>query len=406
MLIFWILTGLLVMLAFAFIIPPFFTKTMVQTEAHDAINIAIYKEKCTEIEADDSLDAEQKQLAKQELKKTLGQELTGKTPIQGQARARWASLLVMILVPVCALGLYYRFGAPQLIEPPPPAPVMDEKMAEFPKMVEKLEKKMQETPDDPVGWQMLGRSYMILQRYQEAVPAFNQVIRLKGEKDAPALVDLAEAIAMSSNEQLAGQPSILLNNALAIDPNNMKALWLAGLAAAQAGDYPTAITHWEHLLAQFKPEDAEDRQAIEGHIAQARELMQTAQTGNTTKTTEASPATVVQLPITVTLDERLKNQLPANATLFIYARPAQGAKMPLAIVRKQASELPVNVVLDDNASVMPTMKLSGAKEVIVFARVSVSGNAMPQMGDLLGESTTISLPHTEQIQITIDQVVP
>ncbi|EIJ43247.1 cytochrome c-type biogenesis protein CcmI [Beggiatoa alba B18LD] len=414
MLTFWISASLLTLLALAFVIPPFFRRTSLpsETQSINAMNVAIYKEKCRDIDADETLSVAQKEIAKQELQKTLSTELKSGSQAMMQARARWASVIVLLFVPLLATGLYYEFGTPDLIEPPAKAenPMMSEKMAEFPQMVEKLAKKMQDNPDDPVGWQMLGRSYMVLQRYQDAIPAFNQVIRLKGEQDAGALVDLAEAMAMANNEQLTGQPSELLDKALAFEPTHIKALWLSGLAMAQLGDYRKAIERWESLLAQLKPEEAEDRQIIEKHIAQARELLQSegmsSVPAESASSRNSNNTAAVQLSVNVQLADSLKTQLPANATLFIYARPAQGGRMPLAIVRKQASELPINnVILDDTTSAMPTMKLSSAQSVVVFARISASGNAMPQMGDLMGESSTLSLPHVEPIQIMIDKVV-
>lgn len=418
---FWIIAAGFTLIALAFVIPPLLRKNTELPENDRALqtNLSIYKERLAELQQE-NLSDEQFAAAKLELDKLLAQDVRKTELNQSQPRARWISILVIILLPALAVGGYFKYGSPQFIDPVaqenPHANSHGQMPKDFESMVAKLEQRLKDKPDDIQGWQMLGKSYAMLENYPKAVQAYQQVLALGGDKDAQLLADAAEMNALANEGQLAGQPSVLIKTALQIDPNHEKALWLAGVALIQQGEYAQAVQTWEHLLKVFPADETESRKIIEQQIAEARVLMK--QSGQlvdfatpsttTTETLVQPPAVVPQAKITVqvSLDPALKDKVQPTDTLFIYAKATSGMQMPLAIVRKMATELPITVVLDDSTAMSPQMKLSKFKQVSVFARISSSGTAMPQSGDLQGSVTPVDVTTPDNVIIQINQQLP
>ena len=251
-------------------------------------------------------------------------------------------------------------------------------------MVAKLAARMQEKPDDPEGWNMLGRSYMNLGRPEDALAAFKQAIKLKPD-DANILTEYADALAVKNGRTLDGEPTQLLDRALKLEPDNLKALALAGTAAFNRGDFATAVKHWERV-ALVGPANGELVEMARSGVAEARERGKLPAAA-----AAANPGPGPGLTGTVRLAAALKAQAAPEDTVFIFARPAEGARMPLAIVRTQVKNLPFDFKLDDSQAMSPASRLSGAKRVIVGARISKSGEAMPQPGDLEGLSAPVDV---------------
>ena len=254
---------------------------------------------------------------------------------------------------------------------------------------------MREKPDDAEGWVMLGRAYRALERFDEAADALRKAVALN-PGNADLLADLAEALALRSGRTLAGEPDRLLERALKLEPDNDKVLALSGSAAFESKDYKAAIRHWEALLKR-QGVSGELAQALSAGIAEARVLS----TGKKTVAGKPAPGRVSG---TVTLDAALRARAAPEDTVFVYARAAQGLRMPLAIVKVQVKDLPYNFSLDDSMAMRPEMKLSAFNEVIVAARVSKSGSAKPAAGDLEGASATVS-PGANGVTVAINLVV-
>jgi cytochrome c-type biogenesis protein CcmH len=208
------------------------------------------------------------------------------------------------------------------------------------------------------------------------------------------LVEYAEALALERGRALAGEPMRLLERALKIDPNHPKALTLAGTAAFEAKDYTRAIAYWERLQAQV-PADSELGRALQAGLAQARERAGA----------KPVPAGAETIRGEVRLAAGLAGRTGPEDTVFVVARAAEGPRMPLAVLRKQVKDLPLAFALDDSLAMAPQMKLSGFPKVIVTARISKSGNAAAQSGDLEGASAPVQ-PGASGVVITVDSVVP
>jgi cytochrome c-type biogenesis protein CcmH len=260
-------------------------------------------------------------------------------------------------------------------------------------MTEKLATRLKDKPDDADGWSMLGRSYMVLNKPDDAVSAYERAIKLRPD-DATTLVDYADALAVKNGRNLDGEPTKLIARALKLEPDNLKALMLAGTVAFNGGDYKTAVKHWDRM-AELGPADNGMVVEAGNGAAEARRL------GNLPAAKAAAAAPVAKsdaaaggggaITGTITLAPALKALASPDDAVFIFARAPEGSRMPLAIVRKQVKDLPFEFRLDDSMAMSPAAKLSGAGRVVVGARVTKSGQAMPQPGDLEGLSAPVAV---------------
>lgn len=354
--------------------------------AQDAANVAIYTDQQAELEADLAqgvLSQAQFDLARIELERRLLQDAAlAAAPAASVTPARWTGIVTALLVPLLALGLYVAIGAPKALNPEllhPVADPMGTQLRQVEAMLPKLEQHLQAKPDDFTAWSMLGKAYMALERFPEAASAYAKLAELQ-PRDAQVMADYADAQAMAQGQTLSGKPTELINRALKLDPSNGKALYLAGFAAQEAGNTKAAVAHWEKLLAQLPP-DSESAAALQQNLAELK------QGKGGPVSAEAGPSVSGQ----VRLAAKLKGQPAPDDTLFVFARAPAGPKMPLAMLRVQVKDLPVNFTLDDSMAMSPQMKLSNFSEVVIVARVSKSGAAVPQPGDLEGVSAPVKL---------------
>jgi cytochrome c-type biogenesis protein CcmH len=272
------------------------------------------------------------------------------------------------------------------------------KLAEINKMVNGLAEKMKNNPDDAQGWLMLGRSYKVLEQHAKAVDAFANAYRLLGDQ-AEVMLLYADALAYASDKNLAGKPTELVFKALALEPDNMNALWLGGMAKAQQGDPVAAIKLWKKLAALLPP-GSDAQQEIQGLLAKIESEAPQAMTQP--EAAQQANAPGVAIDVQVSLAPELQKSVSPGDTVFIYAQALSGPKMPLAIVRKQVSDFPLTVSLDDTMAMMPNMKLSNFQKVKLLARISKSGNAISQAGDLIGVIDEVALADKGDHKIVIN----
>ncbi len=281
-------------------------------------------------------------------------------------------------------------------------------------MVDSLAARMKERPDDGEGWTMLARSYTVLGRFGEAVPAYAKAAALQ-PANASLLADYADAVAAQTGSVGNPESLALIDRALAADPKHPKALALAGTAAYDRGDFAGAVARWQ-MIADALPAGSELSVQVQASIAEAKQRMgggiasKMPMAGGTASVAAAGdsarPAAVDASAVagTVSLDRSLAGQAAPDDTVFVFARAAEGPRMPLAVKRARVADLPLTFRLDDSMAMSPAAKLSGARSVVVGARVSKSGNAIPQPGDLSGESAPMA-PGTSGITIRISEVV-
>lgn len=258
-------------------------------------------------------------------------------------------------------------------------------------MVQSLAAKLKAKPDDAEGWAMLARSYTTLGQVGESLPAYAQALKL-APKDAELMADYADALALQQGRQLSGEPLAWIRKALAQDPRQPKALLLAGTEAFNRQDMPAAIKFWEQVVAAGPAGSGLVEQARNG-LDDARKL----QGGNNAspvpaQATEARQvAAAAKVGGTVRLSPELARDAKPDDTVFVFARAAEGPRMPLALIQRRVRDLPLKFELDDSMAMNPAARLSGAAQVVVTARVSRSGQAQPQPGDLEGATQAVAL---------------
>jgi len=270
-------------------------------------------------------------------------------------------------------------------------------------MVDKLAQRMKEQPNDPEGWTMLARSYSVLGRNEEALQAYSKALALR--KDDPGLLaDYADALAVKNNRSLEGEPIKLVERALKLDPKNLKALSLSGAYAYDRKDFAGAVRQWEKVV-QFGPADNAFVQQFGPAIEEARALAGMHPAAKPLDASTKGPAGAASsVSGRVSLSPALAKLANPEDTIFVFARPAPGAGMPLAVMRKQVKDLPFEFTLDDSMAMSPANALSGASAVVVSARISKTGNALPQPGDLSGQTAQVMVG-AKGLQIEIKDVV-
>jgi len=337
---------------------------------------------------------------------------------RGQRRAWFAAAALLLLIPSAAVVLYARLGNPAAGEPAHAAATEGRNPHEIADtqivaMVDSLAQRLKARPDDADGWVLLARSYQALGRFPEAADAYAHADALIPD-NAALLADYADVLAMAQGRKLAGKPAALAQRALAIDPNHRKALALAATAALEARDLDGALSYWRRLLVQF-PQASDDAKRITAIVAEIesakREGKGLPTAGDSAPRREegarppATPPAGATIAGRVDISPALATKVAPTDTVLIFARDVDGPRMPLAALRIEAKDLPKEFTLDDSMGMAPGAKLSGAAAVIVEARISKSGNALPQPGDFSGRSAPVK-PRTAGVKVTIDQVVP
>jgi cytochrome c-type biogenesis protein CcmH len=209
---------------------------------------------------------------------------------------------------------------------------------------------------------------------------------MRAPRDPQLLADLAEALAMARGQKMRGEPEELVLRALQLDPKNLKALALAGGAAFERDNFRAAARYWERMLP-LVPADSADARTIQANVDEAR--ARSLDKGAAKEDSAKNPAATALRGV-VTLSPKLAAQASPDDTVFIFARAAEGPPMPLAVLRKRVRDLPAKFALDDSMAMAPGMKLSDHPRVVVGARISKSGNALPQPGDLQGLSGVVA----------------
>jgi len=380
MIVFWLIGALLATAALALVLRPRRRRGVM---SRSSANVSIYRDQLRELEADrgaGTLAQADYERARRELEARLLEDADAPAEPERRGGKHLVASLV-VAVPICALLVYFLVGNPRAIDPESHGVTVRQVEA----MVERLATRLKDNPDDVEGWKMLARSYSVLGRFPQAADAYAKAAA-RAPRDAQLLVDLADALAMARGERLEGEPEKLVARALEIDPKNLKGLALAGTAAFNRKDYAIAARFWERMLS-LVPADSEDARMIQANVNEARALSQQS-----------------ILRGTVRLAPALKAKVAPEDTVFIFARAADGSPMPLAVLKTQARELPVSFALDDSMAMTPRSRLSLFPRVVVGARISKSGNANPQPGDLQGASVPVA-NDSNGVTVVIDTVV-
>lgn len=401
----------MVTVALAWVLWPLLRPGSARSVEHAAANVSIFKDQFADLDADlarGTISADQHAEAKSELERRLLEEVpAGVESTRTAHRAhRWSAVIIALMAPLAAAGLYWQIGTPAAFSPVVAKAPDENGMAreQIEAMVTQVKQRLAKEPDNAEGWSILARTQSTLGNFSEAVAAYEK-LRVLIPNNADVLADYADALAMSQGRSFAGKPTELMQLALKIDPTQWKALAMAGSEAFDRKDYQTAIDYWQRLQSTA-PADSPIASQVQGSIDQARAL------AGSSMTTPLKSSDIVRSAAdgrsvsgTVTLSPSLQLKVRPDDSVFVFARPADGSRMPVAVVRARVSELPLRFTLDDSRAMAPTAKISGHEDVIVTARVSRSGNAIPASGDLESGTDKVKVG-SQGIAVTIDRAVP
>ena len=411
MIIFWCVAALFLAGALLMLLPALWRPIADPAGATSAaaVNLAVHRDQLREARADLALGLltpERFERARAEIQRRVLEDTEGGDAATPSQPARRTALALALLIPLASIGTYLQLGQPDASAPV--APVVDRHSVtpeQIQRMVAALAERLRAEPADAQGWLMLGRSYTALGRYGDAATAYRRGVDLL-PPDAGLLADLADVTGMAQGKRLGGEPARLIQRALDLDPRHVKALALAGSVAFESKDYAAARGYWERLVAVL-PADSPMLRSARGSLAEVVALESgRVATASPAAASSAGPAAAAsRVSGEVVLGPDMAARVAAGDTLFVFARAAEGPRMPLAIVRQRDATWPFRFTLDDSMAMSPALRLSAFTQVVVSARVSRSGNATPQPGDLVGQSAPVA-PGAEGLRIVIDQVQP
>lgn len=301
--------------------------------------------------------------------------------------ARAAGTVAAVVI-AGSVALYLHLGTPAALDPAmlrPPETLAQARA--------QLQRKLADDPTDAEGWRLLGRAYTAEENPAEAARAYAEAAR-RAPRDADILTEAAEARALANADRRFDAAAIAqLRQALAVNPVHQRARWFLGVSQRQAGQPAQAAETWAALLASV---DAKTAATLLAQINQAR-----AEAGQAPLPPPAAPAGA--LAVRVALSPALRETLQASpqARVYVIARAAGGPPVPVAVQKHAVSALPLDILLSDADSLMPTARLSSLEDVEVSARLSRSGSADRQPGDVDARAVTVRLPAKAPVDLVI-----
>ena len=381
-------------------------------------NAAVYRDQMVELDREfvmGNLNYEELKAARDELSQRLLADATAddafNEPLSPAMPVVWrkpwlAVCLLVFVVPVASVLMYSVLGEPAALDPMAlkqgvdnSAEVTPEKLTE---MATALTRRLQDEPNSIEGWVMLGRVQRARAHFEEAAEAYGKALALS--RDDNLSIERAEVLAQKNGGSFAGEPWSIIQRVLTADPHHLNALFLAGSASYAEMNYQTALRYGERAR-EVVPTDSPDAPELDRAIAEARDKMglpAIPPRAAIQQETVASKAALAASSISgrVSLVKELKGLVAATDTVFVYATPVSGSRMPIAILRTTADKLPLDFVLDDSMAMSPAVKLSGMDEVTVRVRISKSGQATAQSNDY-GVSLTPVKPGSKGLNLMV-----
>ncbi len=320
-----------------------------------------------------------------------------------KSKHRLSPLVASIIVFTVAVsaGLYDRVGQPGV--PSGRSGLNNGDLPPMDEVITSLEARLAENPEDLGGWSMLGRTYMTMRNYEAAAETYEKIMELEGAQNAQTMVDLAIAIINRDESPIEGRTASLIENALALDPNNQAALFYSGVAAANRGDTDIAADRWEILLGLNPPPEV--RSILEENIAIWRGEKAAPAAPAAAAAASAEPADDAVVSARISLSEEAMANITQNASVFIIARDPAAPSPPIAVARRMLTDLPAVVSLTDAESMVAGRNLSMFAEIELLARVSLSGGPAAKSGDWFG-SMLVRPAENNSVMLTIDRQVP
>lgn len=404
---FVIVAALLTAGALALLLLPWWrTPKMAQESDRHQILRDIFRDQLQELERnrdENLLSGEDFDQAKRELQRRLLEEVEAPSaPTAKSGHGRRSAFVLALFLPLAAVLTYLELGQPQGLESRPAT--AHQQSQELDAMLTRLGERLKANPGDTKGWVILARSYKSLGRFAEAADAFAKGGALV-DNEASLLADYAETLAQLNGGEFNDKASALITRALKLDPNDPQTLFLAGAAANDRQDFRAAVSYWERLLPQLET-GSEDAESLAAAIDKARVAAGSQPGRPVQKAPAAKTATTAKsIEGEVMLSGKLAAKAQPDDTLYLFARPAEGSRMPLAVVRARVADLPMRFRLDDRNSLPGGQLLSSASSVVLEARITKGGMAQRASGDLFGTQKDVR-PGSQALRLVIDQIEP
>lgn len=383
---------LLLVLVLVWLLRPFIFPAKTSATSRRQMNAAIYKEELDKLEAEHKaglITSADYEIAHAEMRQRLFQDTVVEDDHEVAGSNKKTAIGVSIFIVLFSSVLYFSLGdVVRVADKGSENPVTQEGVE---RMVAEFAAKMEKDPDNLKGWVMLAQSYRILGRSQEAAKAYERAGDFI-DSDPQLLADYADVLAANANGSFAGKPLQLINKALKLDPNNLMALWLSGTASYSVGNYKAAVQAWEKLSQQLPP-DTDEARAIQGSIAEARSK------GGISSKPAASGK---EISGTIEVSPELKSKINSGDIVMVIARKP-GERMPVAVLKASASSFPMKFALNDALAMNPSNLLSQLSEVSIEVRISKTGMAKPEVGDLISSAQTIKVG-ANNVRLRVDQV--
>ena len=387
---------LLLILVLVLLLRPLFFPAKESATSRRQMNAAIYREELDKLEADrlaGTVDSYSYEQTHAEMRQRLFQDTDEADDFAVLGSPKKTIIGICLFVAILSAGFYFYLGdAAQIAQKSTERPMTQESVE---KMVDEFAAKMDKEPDNLKGWAMLARSYRILGRNAEAANAYARAGSFI-DSDPQLLADYADVLAANANGNFAGKPQQLINKALAQDPNNLLALWLSGTAAFNVQNYKAAVQSWEKLAKQL-PGESDEARAIAASIAEARSKGGLASVSAPVISNQGVSGQVDIAP-------ELKPKIKVGDVLMVIARKP-GERMPVAVLKTPVTAFPISFVLNDALAMSPNALISQMPEVSVEVRISKTGMAMPEAGDLISTPQTIKVG-TTTARLLIGQIRP
>ena len=384
----------LLVLVLVLLLRPFIFPAKNDGTSRRQMNATIYREELEKLDTElaiGSINNVDYEMAHAEIRQRLFQDTNEEDDRSVLGSTKKTAIGLCLFITVVSSGLYFTLGdAPRIAEQNVQQPMTREGVE---KMVTEFAAKMEQDPGNLQGWVMLARSYRILGRNEEAAKAYERAGNFV-DSEPQLLADYADTLASNANGNFSGKPLQLINQALKLDPNNPMALWLSGTASYTIGNYKAAVQTWEKLAKQLPP-GSEEARSIGESIVEAR-----SKGGLPIKNIPPPESKGISGKIELSAD--LKSKLKPGDILMVIARKP-GERMPVAVLKTAATDFPMNFSLTDALALNPSAPLSQLSEASIEVRVSKTGMAKPESGDLIS-SAQIVKPGTKNVILMIDQV--
>lgn len=385
---------LLLVLVLVLLLHPFIFPAKSSSTSRRQMNATIYREELDKLELEykaGAITSTDYEIAHAEMRQRLFQDTIEEDDREVAGSSKKTAIGLCIFIALLSSALYFSLGdVVRVAQNNSEKPVTQEGVE---KMVAEFAIKMEKDPGNLKGWAMLARSYRILGRDEDAAKAYARAGSFI-DSDPQLLADYADVLASNANGSFVGKPSQLINQALKLDPNNMMALWLSGTASYNAKNYKAAVQSWEKLAQQLPPNTDEAR-AIQGSIAEAR-----SKGGLNSSAPIASTGNGISGKIELSAD--LKSKIKPGDIVMVIARKP-GERMPVAVLKVPATNFPMSFTLNDSLAMNPSAPLSQLSEASIEVRISKTGMAKPEAGDLISSVQTIKVG-TTNVRLLVDQV--